>query len=189
MADPVEVLDFWLGELGEAGWYAGGEELDALCRDRFGEAVVAAREGGFDHWVEGTAGTLAFLILTDQLPRNIYRNTALAFASDTKALAAAKQAVEMGWDLGAPEPERQFFYLPFEHAEDLADQDRSVELFADRMPDAAETLLHARAHREVIHRFGRFPTRNAALGRASTPEEEVYLGSGGYGAVLAALRG
>lgn len=188
MADPVEVLDFWLGEVGEHGWYAGGEEIDALCRDRFAEAVTAAHEGGLDHWVDGTVGTLAFLILTDHLPRNIYRGTALAFGSDPAARAAARRAVEAGWDMGAPEPERQFFYLPFEHSEDITDQDLSVALMEERLPDSPETLLHACAHREVIRRFGRFPTRNAALGRENTPEEAEYLASGGYGAVVEALK-
>lgn len=188
MADPVEVLDFWLGEVGEEGWYKGGDEIDALCRDRFAEAVAAAREGGLDHWVDGTVGTLAYLILTDQLPRNIHRDTALAFASDARALMAARRAVEAGWDMGAPEPEREFFYLPFEHSEDIADQERCVALMEERLPGSPDNLLHARAHREVIRRFGRFPTRNRALGRASTPEEEVYLAEGGYGAVVAALK-
>jgi uncharacterized protein (DUF924 family) len=188
MADPVEVLDFWLGDLGEEAWYAGGDEIDALCRDRFAEAVVAARDGGLDHWVDGTVGTLAFLILTDQLPRNIHRGTAQAFASDGAALAAARRAVEAGWDMGAPEPERQFFYLPFEHSEDIADQDRCVGLMQERLPANSDNLLHARAHREVIRRFGRFPTRNAALGRESTPEEAEYLAAGGYGAVVEALK-
>lgn len=189
MADPVEVLDFWLGEVGEAGWYAGGDEIDAQCRARFAEAVTAAREGGLDHWVDGTVGTLAFLILTDQLPRNIHRGSALAFASDAAALAAARRAVEAGWDMGAPEPERQFFYLPFEHSEDVADQEMCVALMQERLPGSPDTQLHARAHREVIRRFGRFPTRNEALGRESTPEELVYLADGGYGAVVAALKG
>jgi uncharacterized protein (DUF924 family) len=189
MADPVEVLDFWLGELAEDDWYSGGERIDGLCRERFADEVEAARGGGFDHWVEGTVGTLAYLILTDQLPRNIHRDTALAFASDARALAAARRAVAEGWDMGAPEPERQFFYLPFEHSEDLADQDRAVELMAERLPEGgAENLLHARAHREVIRRFGRFPTRNAALGRANTPEEERYLAEGGYRALVETLR-
>ena len=189
MADPVEVLDFWLGELAEDDWYAGGERVDGLCRDRFADEVEAARNGGFDHWVDGTVGTLAYLILTDQLPRNIYREQPLAFASDDRALAAAKRAVEAGWDLGAPEPEREFFYMPFEHSEMLADQDRAVELIAERLPETGvETLIHARAHREVIRRFGRFPTRNAALGRANTAEEDQYLADGGYRAVVELLK-
>jgi uncharacterized protein (DUF924 family) len=189
MSDPVEVLDFWLGEVGPAGWYAGGAALDALCRERFGDLVDAARDGGLEHWVDGTVGTLAYLILTDQLPRNIHRGTDLAFASDARARAAARRALDNGWDIAAPEPERQFFYMPFEHSEDAADQALAVQLLTDRLPSHPDLGLHARAHHEVIRRFGRFPTRNAALGRTSSPEEEAYLAEGGYGAVVAALKG
>lgn len=189
MSDPVEVLDFWLGELTETDWYAGGERIDALCRERFADEVEAARVGGLDHWVDGTVGTLAYLILTDQLPRNIHRDTALAFASDARALAAAKRAVEEGWDLDSPEPERQFFYLPFEHSEDIGDQDRAVALMTERLPvNRSGNLLHAHAHREVIRRYGRFPTRNAALGRVSTAEEEQYLADGSYRALVERLK-
>ncbi len=188
MADPVEVLDFWLGEIGPAGWYAGGEAIDSLCRDRFAELWQAAQVGGLEHWVEGTAGTLAYLIVTDQFPRNIHRGTALAFATDTRALAAARKAVAVGWDTRAPEPERQFFYMPFEHSEDPADQDLAVQLLTERMSSNPETALHARAHREVIRRYGRFPTRNEALGRTSSPEEQAYLDEGGYGALVEWLK-
>lgn len=188
MDNPVDVLDFWLGRVGPEGWYAGGEALDGLCRDGFVELWQAARDGGLDHWVEGTVATLAFLILTDQLPRNMFRGTADAFATDPLALAAARRALEEGWDLGAPEPERQFFYMPFEHAEDAADQALSVELMAERMPSDPEMLLHARAHQEIIARFGRFPTRNIALGRETTPQEAAFMAEGGYGAMVNALR-
>jgi uncharacterized protein (DUF924 family) len=188
MADPVEVLDFWLGEIGEEGWYAGGAAIDAACRDRFADLWEAARQGGLEHWVEGTVGSLAYIVLTDQLSRNIHRGTALAFATDPQARAAARRAVAKDWDLGAPEPERQFFYLPFEHSEDRADQDRAVALMQERLPETgAENVLHARAHRAIVARFGRFPFRNAALGRASTPEEAAFLAAGGYGAVVRRL--
>jgi uncharacterized protein (DUF924 family) len=189
MADPVEVLDFWIDELGPEGWYAGGPAIDAECRERFGDLWLAAADGGLDHWVDGTVGTLAYLVMTDQIPRNIHRGTALAFATDARALAAARRAVAEGWDMGAPEPERQFFYLPFEHSESLADQDQAVALMAERMPETgADNLLHARAHRAIIARFGRFPFRNAALGRVSTPEEEAFLAEGGYGATVEKLK-
>ena len=189
MADPVEVLDYWIGELGPDGWYAGGAGIDAECRLRFLDLWQAAADGGLEHWVDGTVGTLAYLIVTDQLARNIHRGTALAFATDPLALAAARRAVDAGWDLGAPEPERQFFYLPFEHSEALGDQDRAVDLIARRLPEGgAETLLHARAHREIIRRFGRFPFRNAALGRVSSAEEEAFLAEGGYGALVRTLQ-
>ena len=189
MADPVEVLDYWIGELGPDGWYAGGAATDAECRRRFMDLWQAAADGGLEHWVDGTVGTLAYLVVTDQMSRNIHRGTALAFATDPLALAAARRAVDAGWDMGAPEPERQFFYLPFEHSEALADQDRAVELIGGRLPEGgAETLLHARAHREIIRQFGRFPFRNAALGRASTAGEEAFLAEGGYGALVRKLQ-
>ena len=189
MADPVEVLDFWLGEVGPEGWYAGGAALDALCRDRFAEVWQAAHDGGLEHWVDGTVGTLAYLIVTDQLSRNIHRDSALAFACDARALAAAKRAVAQGWDMDAPEPERQFFYMPFEHSEVPADQAMAVHLLETRLSSDPDMALHARAHAMIIGRYGRFPTRNAALGRESTPAEVEYLAAGGYGAIVKSLKG
>jgi len=186
MSDPVQVLDFWLGDVGPEGWYAGGDQIDAACL-MFQDIWQAARDGGLDHWVEGTVGTLAFLILTDQLPRNMFRGTPDSFATDPLALAAAKTALDHGWDMNAPEPERQFFYLPLEHSENPDDQALCVALMTDRMTDP-DLLLHARAHQQIIARFGRFPNRNAALGRISTPDEADFLQQGGYGAVVRALQ-
>ena len=189
MSDPEEVLDYWLGDVGPEGWYAGGVLLDTEIRDRFADLWSAAASGGLDHWIDGAGPALAYIVLTDQFPRNMWRGQAAAFDTDTLARAAAARAIEAGWDLQAPEPDRQFFYLPFEHSEHLPDQDRSVALFAERMPETgAENLLHARAHRDIIARFGRFPFRNAALGRTDTPEEAAFLAAGGYGAVVEALR-
>lgn len=188
MDDPVEVLDFWLGSVGPDGWYAGGLDLDAMCRDGFLDLWQAAREGGLEHWVDGAAPTLAYLILTDQLPRNMHRGTADSFATDPLALAAARKAVEQGWDMQAPEPERQFFYMPFEHSEDAADQAVAVHLLEERIPSDPEMALHARAHQDIIARFGRFPSRNAALGRTDTPEEATFLADGGYATLVKALR-
>lgn len=188
MGDPVEVLDFWLGEIGPQGWYAGGKEIDAVCRDRFGDLWQAAHDGGLEHWVDGAAGTLAYLIVTDQFPRNIHRDTALAFATDAQARAAARKAVAAGWDMDAPEPERQFFYMPFEHSEDPADQALAVQYLTERLSSDPEMALHARAHQEVIRRYGRFPTRNAALGRTSSAEEQAYLAEGGYLALVNQLK-
>lgn len=190
MSDPVEVLDYWLGDIGPEGWYKGSEEIDAEIRGRFGNLWQAASEGGLDHWIDGPAGTLAFLVITDQFSRNIHRGRAEAFATDPAARAAARRAVEEGWDMEVPEPERQFFYLPFEHSEDPEDQALAVELTATRMPETgAETALHARAHQQIIRRYGRFPFRNAALGRQSSPAEAEFLASGGYAAVVRELRG
>jgi uncharacterized protein (DUF924 family) len=187
MSDPVEVLDFWLGEIGPKGWYAGTEEIDDACAVRFGPLVEAARDGGLEHWVDGPAPTLAYLILTDQFPRNIHRGTALAFAADARARSAARVALASGWDMEAPEPERQFFYMPFEHSEDMADQDLAVRLMEERLASAPDMALHARAHREMIRRFGRFPARNAALGRETTAEEAGFLADGGYGALVKSM--
>jgi len=189
MADPLKVLDFWLGEVGPTGWYAGGAALDAEVRDRFGDLWQAALDGGLEHWAEGTVGSLAYIVLTDQFPRNMFRGQAAAFATDALARAAARRALAAGWDMAAPEPERQFFYLPFEHAEDPVDQDLSVRLIAERMASEPGLHLHARAHQAIIARFGRFPFRNAALGRATTASEAAFLAEGGYGATVAALRG
>ncbi len=189
MSDPVEVLDYWLGELGPAGWYAAGDELDDQIRERFGDLWQAALEGGLDHWVDGPAGALAMLVVTDQFPRNMWRGAAKAFATDAMALAAARKAIAAGWDLQVPEPERQFFYLPLMHSEVLTDQQDCIGLMIERMPETgADNVLHARAHTEIIRRFGRFPYRNAAFGRDTTPEEADFLANGGYAAVVAALK-
>ena len=185
--DREDVLRFWLEEKGPQDWYAGGDALDAEIRDRFEPLWEAARAGSLDHWTTDPRGALAFLILTDQFPRNMFRGGARAFATDPRAREVAKAAVDRRFDLKVEEPERQFFYLPLEHSECLQDQERAVRLICERM-DAPETLLHARAHREVIRCFGRFPFRNAALGRDSSAREAVFLEEGGYGAVVEEMR-
>ena len=185
---PEVVLDFWLQELTEKDWYAGGCDLDARITTRFGEAVAAARDGQFIDWQANPRGALAYLILTDQMSRNIHRETPLAFGCDALAHAAADRALFRNWDQRIDGAARQFFYLPFMHGETMADQNRSVACFATRFDDA-ENLLHARAHREVIRRHGRFPTRNAALARHSSAAELAYLAAGGYGALVKELRG
>ncbi|MGQ0564452.1 MAG: DUF924 family protein [Gemmobacter sp.] len=188
MSDPVAVLQYWLNTVGPVGWYKGGEDLDDDVRARWQDLWEAAEAGGLDHWTEGPVGSLAFIILTDQFPRNMFRDQARAFATDAAARAAARRALEAGWDMAVPEPERQFMYLPFEHSEDADDQALSVRLFTDRLPSQPDNILHARVHAEVIRRHGRFPTRNAALGRANTPEEDAYLAEGGYVALVRAMR-
>lgn len=188
MSDPVEVLDYWLDAVGPEGWYAGGVELDDEIRTLWADLWNAAREGGLDHWVDGAAGTLAYIILCDQFPRNMWRGEAKAFATDPLALAAARKALAHGWDLRAPEPERQFFYMPFEHSEDPEDQVLAVELMEDRLPSDPELALHARAHQAIIARFGRFPYRNDALGRHSTTEETLFMREGGYASIVKDLR-
>ncbi|MDJ1008586.1 MAG: DUF924 family protein [Paracoccaceae bacterium] len=189
MAKPEDVLAYWLDEIGPDGWYGGGAALDADIEERFAETWQRAMDGALSLWLTYPSGTLAYIVLTDQFSRNMFRDTARAFASDHIALAAAKMAIARGWDLKIDEPARQFFYMPLVHSECLSDQDRAVRLVKTRMPDdTGEQLLHARAHREVIRRFGRFPTRNAALGRAGKSGEQAYLDEGGYGAIVDALR-
>lgn len=186
MHQPQEILDFWTG-LGPRGWYAVDAAVDDAIRHRFGDLWEEAREGGFADWRAAPEGALAYLILTDQFPRNMFRGEARAFATDARALDCARHAVAQRFDDHVEGPIRQFFWLPFMHSEDPADQARSVAIFEARMP--GDSALHARAHAEVIRRFGRFPYRNAALGRASTPEEERFLAEGGYRTVVAALSG
>jgi uncharacterized protein (DUF924 family) len=185
--DIDRVLGFWLDEVGAAGWFAGGAALDDRCREGFAALWQQALDGGCEGWLTGPRGALAYLVLTDQLPRNIFRGQAQAFATDPQARAAARRALAAGWDLATPEPERMFFYLPFEHAEDEADQTLSVALMAGRLADA-EMALHARAHQAIIARFGRFPFRNAALGRETTAAEAAFLNEGGYAAAVKAMR-
>ncbi len=187
MTDPEQVLSFWLDEIGPKGWYAGGDAIDTACRTRFLPAWEALHDGRLEHWIDGGRSTLAYLVVADQFARNIHRGKALSFATDARARAAARRALDSGWDMDVPEPERQFFYMPFEHSEDMADQDRSVSLMAERLASEPGHLLHARAHRETIRRFGRFPFRNAALGRENTSGEAEFLASGGYMALVRAM--
>ena len=187
MSDPIEVLDFWLGEVGPDGWYAGSAALDDGIRERFLEVWTAARDGGLEHWVVSPAGALAYIVICDQLSRNMHRGQADAFATDALARAAARVALAAAWDMEVPEPERQFFYMPLEHSEDAADQALGLSLMQERLPGEPDIALHARAHQEVIVRFGRFPGRNAALGRADTPQEAAFQAAGGYAALVKAL--
>ena len=188
MAEPDEILSFWLDEVGPDGWYGGGEELDAEIRDRFMSDYERARSGALSLWLTYPSGVLAYLILLDQFPRNMFRGDAQAFATDGVAKAAAVAAISKGWDLKIDEPARQFFYLPLMHAECQADQDRAVRLIATRMPEHGEgNLPHAKAHREIIRRFGRFPYRNEALSRDTKPAEREWMEKGGYGAILRAI--
>ncbi|WP_439119933.1 DUF924 family protein [Marivita sp.] len=189
MITPEDVLSFWLDEVGPSGWYKSEEALDQEIRDRFGAAWEGAMEGRHALWLTYPSGTLAYVVLLDQFPRNMFRNTGNAFASDRFALAAAKQAISKNWDVKIDEPARQFFYMPLMHSENLADQDRCVRLMLDRMPEhGASNLLHARAHREVIRKFGRFPYRNTALGRHSSASEANYVSGGGYGSTVEELK-
>jgi uncharacterized protein (DUF924 family) len=172
---PLSVIQFWRDEVGEARWYVAQPALDKQISDRFEPLWRDAHVGKLNDWQMTPDGTLALLIVLDQFPRNMFRGHADAFATDAQALAVAKTAVAREIDLRVPTSLRQFFYTPLMHSEDLADQDRCVALFEQREGPDAYNLPFARQHRGVIEKFGRFPTRNAALGRASTPEELAFL--------------
>jgi uncharacterized protein (DUF924 family) len=187
MVNPDDILSFWLDECGSDKWYEADDALDQTIRERFGAAWKAATEGAFSLWLTYPNGALAYIILTDQFPRNMFRDDARAFSTDRAALAAAKSAIAKGWDLRIDPPARQFFYMPLEHSENLCDQDRAVRLICDRLQDETY-LLHARAHREVIRQFGRFPHRNAALDRNTTDLEKDHLERGGYGTIVRGLQ-
>jgi uncharacterized protein (DUF924 family) len=182
-----DILAFWFDEVGEAGWYDPPAGLDETCHARFATLWEEARKGGCECWSVLPRGALALVILLDQLPRNMFRGEARAFSSDAEARKVAKRAIARKDDHRVAELERQFLYLPLEHSEMGADQAHSVRLFLT-VKDP-ESLVHAVAHRNVIRRFGRFPTRNAALGRVSTPEEQAYLDEGGYAAAVESARG
>ena len=185
-----EVLAFWFGAPGSpergtarALWFRKDDAFDDETRRRFGEAVEVALAGGLGEWCANAEGSLARILLLDQFTRNIYRGTPRAFAGDQRALATAEEAVARGFDRELQPRERWFMYMPFEHAESVKAQHRSLELFgalAQEMGDA-DALVWARKHADVIARFGRYPHRNAILGRTSTPEEEQYMREPGAG--------
>lgn len=182
MSTPEEILAFWLDECEPKDWYSGGEALDDKIRTRFRTAWDDAMQGRYGFWLTYPSGALAYIILTDQFSRNMFRGTGRAFASDHLALAASKQAIKRNWDVRIDPPARQFFYMPLMHSESLCDQERCIRLMKDRMPqDGPDHLLHAKAHRQVIRQFGRFPFRNDALARRSTADEIAYVDAGGYG--------
>ena len=179
-----ELVDFWLNDVGEKGWYEQSDALDAQIRDRWLPLWEEARTGALDGWRSAPRSALALLILLDQFPRNMFRGDARAFATDALARRSAKDAILRGFDRRTALPERQFFYMPLEHSELLSEQDRAVRLMLLNFGRDSEMLRHARAHREIIRRFGRFPFRNAVLGRESRPEEVEFLAAGGYRAAL-----
>jgi uncharacterized protein (DUF924 family) len=172
-----DLLDFWFKECGPADWFKSEAAFDDRVRARFRDDVTAARAGKYDDWMNSADGSLALLILLDQFPRNLFRGQAEAFASDAKAREVARHAIARGFDLEVPHGIRQFFYMPLMHSEDMADQNACVELARKRRGPDSDTYSYAVKHRDVIARFGRFPGRNAALGRTSTKEETEYLQS------------
>jgi uncharacterized protein (DUF924 family) len=188
MKDFEQVLDYWLGPADSEIygthrdlWYRGGPEVDAEIIAKFGALYERAAAGALDHWRDDPRSCLALILLFDQFPRNMFRGTPKSFATDGKAVELARHAVAEGFDRGVPANVQQFYYMPFEHSEDIADQRRCVELFR-AMADGdkkEENLGYAVQHLEIIEQFGRFPHRNAILGRESTPEELRFLEEGG----------
>ena len=173
---PGEVVAFWR-DAGPSLWFKGGAAFDARCRDVLGEAHMAAARRELEHWPQDAEGALALVLLLDQIPRNIFRDSAHAFATDGLARLHADAAIAAGLDLQVDPSLRLFFYMPFEHSEVLADQERSVALF-EALGDP-DFLGYARRHLEPIARFGRFPHRNPMLGRHTTADEQAYLDAGG----------
>ena len=188
-ATPADVLDFWFDDATEALWFARSDALDASIRERFGDTLKAALRGELDAWADTPEGWLALLVVRDQFSRNLYRNDARAWAGDAGTQAMALEGIARGLDRQLSPLQRVFAYLPLEHAESTDLQKHCVSLFealVASQPPAERArfqdyLDYARRHHDVIHRFGRFPHRNAVLGRTDTPAERAYLASPGSG--------
>ena len=190
VADFREVLDFWFGPAGSPefgkpreAWFRKSDDFDDAIRARFLDLHRQAADGQLQPWQAAPDSLLALILVLDQFPRNLFRGSSRAFATDAQALAAAQLAVARGHDRALSPVQRWFIYLPFEHAEDLALQRRCLDLFEGLRgdSDSAGTIDYARRHYEIIARFGRFPHRNAVLGRLSTPEEIEFLKQPGSG--------
>ena len=177
IAIPGEVLNFWR-EAGPQKWYTKDAAFDDAIRARFLATYEAAAAGRLSAWEEKPDGALALILTLDQFPRNMFRGDARTYAADPLGRAVADRAIARGFDKKFAAPERTFFYLPFEHSENLADQERCVDL--NRASGDEEGLKWAEIHAEIIRRFGRFPHRNAVLGRETTPEEQAFLDGGGF---------
>ncbi|HEX2800698.1 MAG TPA: DUF924 family protein [Phenylobacterium sp.] len=176
-AHPNDIVGFWTNA-GPTRWFKKSHAFDEAIRLKFEPVHHRAARCEYDAWAATPEGALALTILLDQFPRNLYRNSAHAFATDPKARVIALAAVEAGFDREVAQPLRGFFYLPFEHSENLTDQDYNMALCAET--GDPDLMKWAAIHRDIIARFGRFPHRNPALGRITTPEEQEYLDEGGF---------
>jgi uncharacterized protein (DUF924 family) len=174
---PKSVLAFWR-KAGPKKWFAKDAAFDRQIRIRFLPTYNAAAASRLSHWERTPEGALALTLVLDQFPRNMFRGSARAFAADPLARRVARRAIARGFDRLVPRRERPFFYLPFEHSESISDQDRCVALF--RAAGDAESLKWAILHADIIRKFGRFPHRNAALGRDTTAAEHAFLAAGGF---------
>ncbi|MGZ5841689.1 MAG: DUF924 family protein [Xanthobacteraceae bacterium] len=170
------VLTFWR-EAGPDKWFTRDDVFDADIREKFLATYEAAAAGKLAAWEATAEGALALAIVLDQFPRNMFRGQARCYATDRLARQVANQALKRGYDQDVPAQERRFFFLPFMHSEDMADQRRCVALYREAGDD---DLKYAERHADIIRRFGRFPHRNAVLGRTTTPEEQAYLDAGGF---------
>ena len=180
MATPRAVIGFWQ-EAGPGKWFAHDEPFDSAIRNRFEGLHHAAARGELNGWMESWEGSLALLLLLDQFPRNLFRGSAHSWATDPLAKRLADRALEAGHDALAPAELRVFYYLPIEHSEDLADQKRCVALCQVLDRASGSTFSNwAILHCDIVARFGRFPHRNAALGRVTTAQEQAFLDSGGF---------
>jgi uncharacterized protein (DUF924 family) len=173
----AEVLAFWRAA-GPDKWFEKDEAFDGEIRERFLDIYVVAAAGRLAAWEDDAESALALVIVLDQFPRNMFRGDARTYAADPLARAAADRAIARGFDRCYAPPEQQFFYLPFTHSEDLADQERCVALH--RAAADEEGIKWAELHADIIRRFGRFPHRNRVLGRVTTPEEQAFLDAGGF---------
>ncbi len=176
-----DILDFWFVETQPIQWFQVNEAFDKIITERFEGAYETAAQGGYDDWQHNADGALALCLLLDQMPRNMFRGTPKAFATDKKALIVTKYAISKGLDQVHSPQKRRFIYLPFEHSENLNDQRRSVELFEKTKDEDQLGYEYAVRHFKIIEQFGRFPHRNKILKRDNTPEEEEYLAQIGAG--------
>jgi uncharacterized protein (DUF924 family) len=172
---PQQIIEFWEKTVGQERWYIADAALDDAIRKDYREVWDDALAGKFADWEDTAEGSLALLIVLDQFPRNMFRGMPDAFVSDEQARAVAHRATVRRLDLQIAPPSRQFFYTPFEHSEDMADQDRALILTGERLGVDYYTYPYIVAHRDEIARFGRFPSRNKALGLVSTDEELAFL--------------
>lgn len=170
---PQDILDFWFAESTQAHWFVRSDALDQQIRERFGAVYEQAVAGELEDWKDNAKSALALTIIFDQFPRNMFRGSPKAFATDVLACTLSKYALEHDYDKALDEKARQFFYLPLMHSETLADQEQSVQLYKGLGNDLA--LGFAKEHRDIVEKFGRFPHRNAVLGRKNTPEETEFL--------------
>jgi len=180
-AHPADIVEFWRAA-GPGRWFEKDDAFDAVIRLKFEPTHYAAARGQYDRWIDSADGALALLILLDQFPRNLYRGSAHSWATDPLGRHFASEAIARGHDKRFEPGLRTFFYLPFEHAETLADQDRAVAQFEAMKAETGDegNLKWALIHRDVIARFGRFPHRNRALSRDTTPQEQAFLDGGGF---------